>query len=183
MISSVTAVVLCGGKSTRMGRDKADLVMDGVSFLDLTISKLSSFCSNIIVSGRSVPGFLCVDDVFKGCGPLGGIHAGLSACTSPWAFVISCDMPLFKPSVAEVLSSHAGCDVQAIVPVTPDGRVQSLCAFYRFDVAPVAASCLDSGRCAIRALLDSIRTVYVPFSDSRPFVNINTAEDYERLCL
>lgn len=177
----ITGILLCGGSSSRMGTDKANLTLDGISFLDIALSKLDSLCSDVIVSGREVPGRRCVQDVVCGLGPLGGLHSALLACNTKWALAISCDMPQFEISIAEELANHITEDVQAIVPVTCVQQVQPLCALYRMDALDCIDGCLSSGKRSMKALLDTLKVTYVNFLDSRPFLNVNTPEDYRSI--
>jgi len=94
------AVILCGGKSRRMGRDKAQLPWRGRTFLTHLLEELSEYeellssADHTFVSD-AVP-HCVVADIHPGCGPMGGIHAALCFCQSDALLALSCDLPLFR---------------------------------------------------------------------------------------
>ena len=113
-------IVLAGGLSTRAGQDKASLPWGETDFLHSILAHMGQVCSErIVVMNREwkpdIPGVKVVSDIIPQCGPLSGIHAGLSASSECHAFVTACDMPFFAPAAVEyLLSLSAGWD--AVLP-------------------------------------------------------------------
>lgn len=163
MIADCTAIILAGGDSRRMGRDKASLMLGGHSLLQRVIATMQQVFASVVVSVREprpdvdLPQ-IC--DESPHAGPLAGVAAGLSHIKTQWAFVVACDMPFMTPELIEWLAAHRG-EHQAVVPVVK-GYPQPLAAFY-------AVSCLDALRenlnseekHSMRAVLEMIDVCYV----------------------
>ncbi len=186
----VTAIVLCGGRSSRMGRDKAELAVDGETFLARSIRIAHDVASEVIVVARpsqKVPdGVRVVFDAVEYLGPLAGIAEGLAASRTELNIVIACDMPLIKPAVLRRLVSAIG-ENDACVAVV-DGHPSVLCGVYRSRVAPVAKELLAEGERRATALVDRVTTKRVDAADLRDidpnldsFSSCDTPEAYERL--
>jgi molybdopterin-guanine dinucleotide biosynthesis protein A len=181
------AFILAGGASTRMGTDKAELLLSDQSFLQRIAGTLREISESITVVGRSVslPGLKTTTDVYSNWGALGGLHAALHACANEWAFVVACDLPFVTARLITHLA-HQRNNHDAVVPIQPDDRPQPLCGFYRVD------PCLDQATALIKEgkrrpldLLERVDTRWVAFSEleelkqsQKFFVNINTPEDY-----
>lgn len=186
--SDVTGVILCGGRSSRMGEDKALLNYKGESFLSHACHSLS-FCHDIIIaSGErdySHLGCKCIstEDIYKGKGPLAGIHAALKLCVTEYAFVLSVDLPLFTSSLGLGLLGEMDSSRDAVVPRTPDGRIHPLCAIYRTTVACTAERMLMENRLRVRDLLENIKTYFHDVGNVQDVINVNTKDDYKNLNL
>ena len=184
------AVILCGGKSSRMGRDKAELKIEGQTFLDHIAGELHEF-GELILSLDSYEKYhetkyLDITDIYPNCGPMGGIHAALTACQSDALLVVSCDMPLFRRELGKYLCSQLTPDADIVVPVTSDGHIHTLCAVYRKQTAPVFERYLKNGNYKILEPFKELKMKYVsldctPFSE-KLLKNINTPEEYRTLC-
>ena len=185
--------ILAGGASSRMGEDKSRLRIGGRTFVERIYEALGPLTARVsLVSSRDdagAHGLSVVRDIHAGRGALGGVHAALANCRTPWAFVVSCDLPFVTRELFERLASFSfQHGVDAVAPIQHDGRQQPLCAIY----AP--ASCLPFAEEQIRtddlrprALLWRVRTRWVAFDelsdleDSELFFrNVNTPEDYEK---
>ena len=187
---SFGAVILCGGKNSRMGRDKAELEFEGRTFIDRIAGELSGFDELIISLGsfenRSEEKYKTVTDIYRGCGPMGGIHAALSACRSDALFVLPCDMPLFRHELADYLCGLFTQDTDVLVPVSSDGHIHTLCGVYSKKAAPVFERYLQNGNYKILEPFKELRMKYISM-DSTSFSetllkNINTPEEYRALC-
>ena len=224
MNKDVCAVILAGGKSSRMGRDKASLMFGQETFLQRIAAELDAcgFQEKYVSLGSGsrygmheeenstgtgekteihIPvGWTAVRDRYRDCGPLGGIHAALSACRAEWALFISCDTPLYRRERAELLISKVpGTDTepehcvgtQLLVPVTPDGRWHMTCALWRRTLLPEVEAQLKSGDYRLRKLClkdggPSPGTVLVRLEGEQAAFaemlnNINTEEDYRQM--
>jgi molybdopterin-guanine dinucleotide biosynthesis protein A len=107
-----TAIILAGGKSKRMGFDKAQMEICGEPIVGLIIKQLRKVFDDIIVVTNSPDSFKSLDaritqDKLKGFGPLGGIHAGLTLSKSEYAFVTACDMPIISTEYAKYMMGIA----------------------------------------------------------------------------
>lgn len=153
MIADCTAVILAGGDSRRMGRDKANVVLDGQTLLQSVIATMRQLFPRVILSVRrprpeiDLPQ-VC-DEQANG-GPLAGLVACLGQITTPWAFAVACDMPFVVPEVVELLGRYRS-QQQAVVPIV-HGHPQPLAAFY-------AASCLAPLRASLAAQQKGLRGV------------------------
>jgi molybdenum cofactor guanylyltransferase len=181
---SATAIVLCGGRSTRMGQDKGALPFGGESMLERITRILSGITDEVIVVGRRDQRTTTVHDTIEDQGPLSGIAAGLAASKTDLNLVVACDMPLVNPAVLQrlvaMIDGHDAC--VAIV----DGHASALCGVYRSRIATDAQALLDSGERRVMKLLDRITTKRVDaalFRDIDPnletFVSCDTQEAYQ----
>ena len=153
-----SAIVLCGGQSVRMGRDKASLSFGHETLLTRVVRIVSSVAGDVVVVARKdqiVPaGFTVVRDPVDGQGPLAGIVTGLHASRGDRVFVTACDMPLLRPAVIVRLFDLVG-DADVCVP-TVGGHTMTLCAVYRRAVLPYAEALLAAGQHSLRALIDRV---------------------------
>jgi molybdopterin-guanine dinucleotide biosynthesis protein A len=189
---TVTAVVLCGGQSSRMGRDKAALPFGGETMLDRVVRLAGDVAGEVMVvarEGQAVPaGVTVVRDPVAGLGPLAGIAAGLGAITSDVAVVVACDMPLIRPAVLERLVASLGDHAMCVADV--DGHPSVLCGVYRKDVAAVAQDLLQAGERRVTALLDRVTATRVDAATLRDidpdldtFFSCDTREAYQQALL
>lgn len=187
----VEGFILIGGASSRMGKDKYSLQMDGQTFVQRIARELEQTTSRVFQVGRPeqvVPGLTLVRDVFQKWGALGGVHGALAACNAEWALIVACDLPQVKASLFNrLLNLREGFD--AVAPLQADGRRQPLCAAYRVAAClPQAEALIETGERKPIALLQSVSTRWVQFSELADltgandfFDNINTPEDYQRI--
>ncbi|MEA4895671.1 MAG: molybdenum cofactor guanylyltransferase [Oscillospiraceae bacterium] len=184
------AVILDGGKSRRMGRDKAELMIAGKTFLEHIAGELGDF-EELMISVNSTEKYphtkyKIVTDIYTDCGPMSGIHAALSVCDSDVLLVVSCDLPLFRSELGIYLREQLSADLDAVVPVTSDGRIHPLCAVYHKRTVPIFKKYLDAGNYKILEAFKSMRVKFIPL-DRTPcsekwLQNVNTPEEYEALC-
>jgi molybdopterin-guanine dinucleotide biosynthesis protein A len=191
-MSDAEGFILAGGASSRMGTDKAHLRLGGRTFTERIAAALGAFATRISIvsakpesSGLNLP---VVEDIYRDCGALGGLHAALSACRAPWAAVVSCDLPFVTGELFARLGGLRTEDAAAIVPRQTDGRPQPLCALYSpARCLELAARLLHEGERRPRVLLQQAHTRWVApaeLADLRDaelfFLNVNTPTDYER---
>jgi molybdopterin-guanine dinucleotide biosynthesis protein A len=181
--SLVTAIILAGGKSTRMGKDKAHLKVNGVPLVRRLCNMLRPFFDHCIIStgtgSTAWNGFRTVVDSYPESGPLSGIHAGLSASETEHNFVIACDIPNVNFAVMHSLLSLSE-DHDIALPSFKTGLAEPLFAFYRKQVAETALKLLQKGRFQVRALLDEYNSQVVNFPDAGWYVNLNTPDDFQQ---
>ena len=189
-IADATAVVLAGGKSSRMGRPKSLLLFDGEPLIFHIVRALKQmFSETVIVASPEqelpqLPAILVRDEVAYQ-GPVGGIYYGLTAASGKFCFVTSCDVPFLNAAlIAYFVSQISDCDVA--VPSWED-RFQPLHAVYRTSVRPLLKEQLSRGELRPVYLFDKVRTLKIDENQIRrfdpeglSFFNMNTPEDYER---
>jgi molybdopterin-guanine dinucleotide biosynthesis protein A len=199
----LTAFVLAGGKSTRMGADKAFIELDGRTLLDRTLELAREITPLVRILGPKAKFATVaetVEDIFPDHGPLGGIHAALTATSTDFNLILAVDAPFIYPAFLRYLAAEAE-RTQALVTVprvtTPSeggnpqrrrSEYHPLCAVYRRQFRERAESALLAGHNKIAPLLDpgEIRVIgeaelselFFPLS---MFDNINTPEDLRRI--
>ena len=190
----VGAIVLAGGKNSRMGgEDKAFLTVAGQSVFDRTLMLLRRcFPQVVVVSNRpeKYRGFdvEVATDELPGLGPLGGLHAGLGRIRRPYAFVVACDMPFLRiEPVAFLVARLHGQD--AVIPRWEDD-IEPLHALYATHLRAPIARATQRGARAIREFLPEIDVDFVPESEMRLVVgaaeslrNVNTPEEAARFAV
>jgi len=180
------AVILAGGKSRRLGRDKAAVVLDGLPMLARVVRLAGTFCPGVAVSGRDpaplvegVPWFL---DETGGVGPLGGIVTALERFNTS-CLVLSCDLPLLDAATLETLlaawRSRPGHAVMTTFQQIETGFIEALVAVYEPQAATLLRRANEEGcRKLSRAIPAALRHVVMySTADARPFFNVNTPAD------
>lgn len=194
-MDTIAAFILAGGASRRMGTDKAQLMLNGKSFVEHIAAALAKtggeITGEITLVGKPAPDstkLRYVPDVYPNWGALGGVHTALASSDAAWCLIVACDFPFVTAELFDRLASlRAGSE--AVAPIQSDGIPQPLCALYRTDRCLVRAEeLINSGERKPVALLQSVQTRWVPFAEiddlpgaERFFDNINTAADYERI--
>jgi molybdopterin-guanine dinucleotide biosynthesis protein A len=189
----VGGVVLCGGRSSRMGRPKAWLPFGGELMLPRVVRLLSEAVDPLVVvaaPGQDAPplppGVAVVRDEIEGRGPLQGLAAGLAALRgrADAAYVSSCDVPFLRPAFVLRLIELMG-DAAACVPLADD-RPHPLAAVYRQEASDAAAWLLAHERLRVADLFAAVPTRFVraeEFAGADPDLqtlrNLNTPDDYE----
>ncbi len=191
----LSALVLAGGASRRMGRDKARLMVRGRPLIAHIVTRLQSVAQEVLVVSRwphtyAFVGVACVPDVLPGEGPLAGLWSGALVAAGRYVAPVACDMPFVNPALlaamVEALEGDAG--LEGIVPIQ-DQQEHPLHGVYRRDaVLRAGARALREGHRALRALWAHMNVArwrrdrwqeWDP--DGRAFWNLNTPEDWKRL--
>ncbi|MFZ0307895.1 MAG: molybdenum cofactor guanylyltransferase [Candidatus Sulfotelmatobacter sp.] len=187
----VAAFILAGGKSTRMGADKAFVDYDGRTLLEWALDLAHSVTSTVRIVGnreKFAPFAPVVEDIFQDCGPLGGIHAALRGSRTELNLMLAVDTPLVSRAFLQYLISQARGAPEAVVVVPRvDRGWQPLCAIYRREFADAAENALRSGRNRIDRLFDGVRTRVIEQKELEGagfslaiFRNLNTPEELEK---
>ena len=182
----ITVQILAGGRSRRMGSDKAQTLLGGRTLLERAVEQWWDWGGALTVSVGSAdrahlapPGTAAVCDVCPGCGPMGGLHGGLTVCTTPLLLLRAVDTPFLGPEQGEALAAAMG-GADACV-FTLDGMPQPLFGLYRTQPCLRAVQRLlthDERR--MLRLLDAVNTVFVPTDDRPLFQNLNTPDELRR---
>ncbi len=187
-----SAVILAGGKSSRMGFDKQFLQIKDSYLLSLHAERLASaFDQLILVTNtpelhRDAP-FTVVSDEIRDGGPLSGIHVGLKTAASRYVYLLACDMPHVNLDYVAYMRKRLQ-ERQAAACVTRFGDwIEPFNAYYSRDLVPGIEDYLASGRKSLFQFLRSRSTLYIPEQDARRFspdwemfLNLNTREEFER---
>lgn len=199
---TASGIVLCGGGSTRMGRDKGRLPVGDETMLARVVRLVGGVATDLVIvaregqevaappkgvpHGTESPPARVVRDPVCGLGPLAGIVTGLKAIVNPRAFVTACDMPLLRPAIIERLLDLAG-NHEVCVPVW-EGHLISMCAVYRVSVVAEAERLISSGERSVRGLIDRVDAQRVDAADLRDvdpelesFFSCDTPERYARV--
>jgi len=176
----VTGVLLAGGKSRRMGQDKALLQLDGVPLFEHSLTLLQQFFTTILIAGdrpdlsrSKIP---ALPDIYPGSA-LGGLHTGLQAAKTDWIFVVPCDMPYPDARLVSLLLRHR-TGVDAVVPRTEDGYEPVFALYHKNCLAPME-QLLQQNQYRIYDFYQRIKICYLdppqlPFDWKRSLINLNT---------
>lgn len=180
----LAGVVLAGGQSRRMGRDKATMAhprQPALSMVEHTVGVLASRCAPVFVvaaAGQALPALHArvLRDEVQGAGPLRATGRGLRAAAEEGlehAFVCAVDMPYLSVDIIDILDGYQGIDV--VLPW--DGRDHYLAGIYRTDLADRIDALVATGRHSMRALADTVLAERVVVSPSGELTNFNSESD------
>jgi molybdopterin-guanine dinucleotide biosynthesis protein A len=197
-MSAASAVILAGGRSSRMGLAKAALPFGASTMLEHLINTLSgTFGEVVVVVAPLLDEPFSIDRSFKQrvnlvverddsafAGPVGALRRGMARARGELVFACSCDLPLLRSDLAKTLCAMVeGYD--GVIPMI-DGRIQPLCAAYRGERAVAALAAMEAdderrlsaiaGRLNARIIDETILRLID--TDLRSFLNVNTAQDY-----
>lgn len=185
----VAAFILAGGKSTRMGADKAFVALDGRTLLARALDLARSVTHDVRIVGEAKKFHVfapVVEDIFPGCGPLAGIHAALRASEREFNLILAVDMPFLPPALLPFLITRARNSGAMVTVARAGGGWQPLCGVYRRQFADVAEKALREGRYKIDALFEDARTLAIGEEEletagfsANVFRNLNTREELE----
>lgn len=188
--SNVTGFVLAGGKSTRMGTDKAAIALNGRTLLERAIATMREVTSEVFILGsKRLYGSLgaVVEDIFPDCGPLGGIHAALTHSKTLFNLIMAVDTPFISAGLLRYMTERAAESGAMVTTLEINGYTQPLCAVYSREFLAVAEAALRSGSYKIAPLFARDRTVTIGAEELARFAftpemldNLNTPQDLER---
>jgi molybdenum cofactor guanylyltransferase len=189
----VTGVILAGGKSSRIGTNKALLKINDKNVIQIIKDTLSSILNDVIIIADQINeyeflGLSVFRDIYPDKGPLGGIHSGLFNSSTDKNFFVSCDMPFITRDLIKFIIEHK-TDKKIVVNKTED-RIQPLCGIYTKECIPVIEEILKdtNSQCySIHRLLDIISVDIIDLENdynkynSNIMFNLNTKEDYNSI--
>jgi molybdopterin-guanine dinucleotide biosynthesis protein A len=194
--TELTAFILSGGKSNRIGKNKAFFRIQGIPFIQKLVELLDLLFEEVIISSNNIKEYQflnkkIIKDLIPERGPLSGIHSALNFSNTKKNFILSCDLPL----ISEELISYI-CDYhfkkQILLPKA-EGRIQQLCGIYSNAVLPDVENLLIESskpgsklKGSIYELIARVDTEIADvdaqnFYHSNLFMNLNTLEDYNHL--
>ena len=182
----ISAIILAGGLSSRMGTCKAELIWNGVTLIKHQVNKLRALgIDDIIISGYSKPveGTRFVADKYLLKGPLGGIHAGLLAAENPTCLVVSVDTPLVPEEViSELIQAHLNSSANITVLAHGD-EIEPLMGVYERWLSSVAEQILQSDNTSVRVLFKRAGLSKFYYNgDEHLLCDCNTPEEFNAAC-
>ncbi|MBR0131471.1 MAG: molybdopterin-guanine dinucleotide biosynthesis protein B [Lachnospiraceae bacterium] len=177
--------ILAGGKSSRMGENKALLKIGKDRVIDRLTKELGSFSELIISAAKKGEyeslGFRTVYDETKEIGPIEGIRAVLKAAKEEYVFICAADMPNITADFVRALSHFISSDNDCYV-ICDEDHIQPLCAIYKKSVLPVVEELIANGQYRLRMIFDKVNTKYIPIGmlnfSKKTVKNINTKDEY-----
>jgi molybdopterin-guanine dinucleotide biosynthesis protein A len=192
---SLTAIILAGGKSSRVGLNKSkdQMKLAGRPLIDWVISKLTSLDNlieeNIIIVGtkEKYPNFKqVVQDIFPQKGPLGGIFSGLKASNSQYNLVVACDMPFLEVKLLQYMREEIDSN-DIIIPRYNRGYIEPLCAIYSKKCLEVMEKNIQSGILSIRKIFPHLKIKFIEEEEVKKFdpkfysfFNVNFRHDFRK---
>lgn len=193
----VTGVILAGGKSRRMGKNKALMQLGGDSLIGHVIRRIRLITDELLLVTNNPPEYVHLNvpmhgDILPGTGALGGIYTGLTHASHDAVLCVACDSPFLEPKLLAYLVSVLG-EYDAVMPETfahhNDTQItlQTLCAAYSKRCLPIIESMLRDSELRVHALQERAHIkrvspeIWQRFdSEGMSFFNINTPEDFEK---
>ena len=185
---AVTGIILCGGKSRRMGKNKALLKLKEKYIISYVVDILSGFCNKLILSSNSsdlkflkIP---VVEDEHKNIGPIAGIIAGLKASENQINIVFSCDTPFITSGFVEYMLSKAD-SVDVLLPVF-DGFLQPMTGIFDKKIIPLIENEISKGNFVPPRIFEKANLRKLDINEQTPgyhrhlFFNINSPDDYRK---
>jgi molybdopterin-guanine dinucleotide biosynthesis protein A len=183
MISdSVSVIILAGGQSRRMQREKSLLPVNGRTLIEAVIAQISLHFSEIIISAAAKEKFAflnlpLIEDEVPGQGPLMAIMSALRVSANAVNFILACDIPFIHiPFMQEMLSLAKTHEI--VVPRYRDGKFEPLFAAYNRGIIPMIEKQIKRGDRKISHLFPVCRTKFVAMDRQKWFRNLNTLKEY-----
>jgi len=185
---NIPAIIFAGGKSTRMGKDKALLPFENFTTLSaFQHNRLNQIFSKVYLSAKKNKfDFPCqvIKDIYKESSPLVGLLSCFDVLETDTLFILSVDAPLVDKEVIEKLYKTSQLqeyrDKDTIIAKSPKG-VQPLCGIYKRSIIPLAKEHFLKNNHKLTDLLSASHTHYVSFDEEKAFTNLNTPQEYTSL--
>lgn len=177
----ITGIILTGGQSSRMGSDKASMMLNEKSFFQHVAEAVSPVVSTVFMVSDNPEhdkfGVSRIEDLMANAGPLSGVYSGLIHSSTNLNLVLSCDIPFIKTKTLELLlnTSYSHYD---IVQLMSKGKTMPLIATYKKHCAPVFLELLNSGERRLRKAIERLKTKTIEVDGKQAYQvqNINTKE-------
>lgn len=181
-----SGILLAGGKSSRMGEDKAFLKYGGLFLYQYNLKILEQFSDNLIVSSSNKAfnqlKYLRVEDETPELGPIGGIYSSLKRIRYSNAIVLPCDLPFITIDIIdELIANSEGYDI--CIALNNSGQPEPLVGIYSTSILPKMEDLIKNGKYKIRDLLLEVKTNFLSLESTQQntFQNVNYPEDYKSL--
>jgi len=200
-----SVIVLCGGLSTRMGKDKGSMEYDGKPMIMHVLGSLKQIADEILLVLRNEdqfhiyknmlsnydilenPKFILLIDTINGKGPLGGIYTGIKAIHSDKAMVVPCDSPFISKDLVSKLFEISGkyTEYDSFVPIWSDGNIEPLHSIYPAYSHEIIEDLLRKDQKSIKALIKRLNVKYVKIEEfnlpKNSFLNLNSPKDISKM--
>ena len=175
--------VLVGGRSTRMGTDKALLPWRDTTLVHDIAMKVREAAGNVVLVGNpgmyDATGIDSVADLHPGFGPLSGVEAALASGRGDLNLIVACDLPLLETEwLKRLLETARSRDVKCLVASDSDGRVHPLCGVYRHDCLKVVQNAVHASRLRVMETIEELAAETL--SIDAPLWNVNTPVDWQK---
>ena len=188
----ITGIVLAGGKSRRMGQDKALMNFRGKPLVQHAVELLRQVCGKVIISANKTHYGFTGSEIWPDeqdiQAPMIGIYSCLKRTRDEWILVLSCDMPFVDPKLLELLISSAGSGTRGvIIPVHDGDCIEPLCGLYHKSLIPLMEQRIRVRDYSLQHLIQQSNHLlletgpFLSFYDPLIFLNINTTEDFKLL--
>ena len=189
----MTSIILAGGKSSRLGQNKALQIIEGKSLIQWVVDRLAIFSKEIIIAtarGEAIPCSSAVEiktvsDIYPGKGPLVGIYSGLIASSSSRAIVVGCDTPFLSISLLEYIAQT--CSTFDVIVPRIKNKLEPLCAVYSKNCSGPIQGLLEQNELRIDKLFSMVKVKYIEGDEINrfdpehlSFFNINSQADLDR---
>ncbi len=185
----ITGIILAGGKSSRMGKDKGYCTLKGKPMVMYAVDLLSQICDTIIISSNNPDyeefGYPVISDEIKNIGPIGGIYTGLIHSKSEHNFFLSCDTPKVSEHLVNYILSERE-NFEIVIPLY-NGLPEPLCAYYNKNITSELFEIIKTGNFKIQEVVKRFKVKFLPIDSSLffysegLFTNINSQNDLDNI--
>ena len=176
----VTAIILAGGKSSRMGRDKGLVLYRGKRMVEHVVEACKKLTSDILISTNnpeySFLGYRLIPDDYKNTGPIGGMLAALKASATEDNIFCPCDMPNLHPGILQKIITKSDGE-SVVVAVDPTGKIYPVLGYYKKSVLPAIETQIKKGDFKLQHLLAAVNAKKVEVKDAKALSNVNYPKD------
>lgn len=190
-----SAIILAGGKSSRMGFDKQYIKIGDKTIIEIIIDNLKPLFDEIIIVTNNPEiyknyGLIITKDIYKGIGPIAGFHSGLLESSNAYNYIIACDMPFTNINYIEYMKRkiEKSKDKVDAITTSKEGMRETMNAFYSRNIIDLIEKRIKDNKKSILGLLDVLNVFYIQeeiaktFSpDWDMFTNLNTQEDLKKI--
>ncbi len=179
---AITAIVLAGGKSSRMGQNKCLLDIDGSTLIEYIVDQLFQHFDDVLVSTNNKDAYNLkkvnfIKDEKPDCGPVMGLISSLKQSSTELNFVTTCDVPEIKVEIINEMVDNIAC-YDAVLGKTPDGRIQPLFGVYRRSALNRIEDLFKAGTRSVHGVVGSLSVGFIDI-DYKWYANLNTPQEYE----
>jgi molybdenum cofactor guanylyltransferase len=184
----ITAIILAGGKSSRMKEDKGLVYFNRKMLVEHVIQSVKKLTDHLIIiitanAAYKQFGYPCIEDEMNDKGPLGGIYTGLIHSSSQRNLIVGCDMPFLSEKLLTTLINN--CDDEDVLMTEHRGMVEPLCAVYHQNCAEHLRSQLEQNHLKITTALAGLKTRVISFDSEEWFkgnelANFNSIEELKK---
>jgi molybdopterin-guanine dinucleotide biosynthesis protein A len=186
--SQLTGIILSGGKSSRMGKEKGLVDFQGKPLISHAILALKPLVDNIIIGANNHLndyrkfGYTIIEDEVKNIGPIGGVLSALRNSDTKYNIILSCDMPFINAELLHYLNIKSQ-DYDVVVPIHDTDKIEPLCGIYSKDIIHVMEVAVENGNFKLRDIFENVRfkaikvDASLPFYSDNLFYNINSPAD------